>query len=40
MKQEELDNNESEVCKHEDLITEYIGQPYGTCLYCGQTVIK
>lgn len=29
-----------EVCQHAHLITEYIGQNYGTCVECGSTVFR
>ena len=28
-----------EACNHEFVFREYLGQPYGTCASCGQTII-
>jgi len=27
-------------CKHEFVFSEYLSQPYGTCLVCGRTIFK
>lgn len=33
-----IEKTDNKDCKHELVVREYIGQPYGTCVECGKTI--